>query len=484
MRTFDLLAVILVLVDAVLLLRFRLAGSLQRFILVAVVLLLVAHLVAEGARWQMAPAYLAALLLCIAGTGIAPQGNVSRIALISGIVLLGIASIAFSIVLPVFQLPDPTGKYAVGTTTLELTDPSRVEDAGSQAGTKRRVVVQLWYPANPSGKPVARYMKLAETFALTSYRSVVPTNSRIDAPIATDGAPFPLLLFGGGWRGRRTESTFLTEDLASHGYVVAAIDHPYNAHRVAFSDGAVVDSTITAAIGGSFDIAPPAFIQAWDKELAKWIADERFVLDTLLAMNDDSKSRWFHQMNPNEIGAVGHSFGGSAAVGICSEDPRVRAAVNMDGYLFSALDERSTGQKLMVILEGARVYRSDNPLDKALGTYDFAKLDESLRKFGGYVLFVDGANHEDFSDQPLMSPFRRISQAGTLPAAQTHAIVRAYVQAFFDEALLGQHSALLEGHSHPYVAATFERWTSDDPPPMSMTFPITPPGASDLNSKK
>lgn len=472
MRTFDLLSVILVLVDAVLLLRFRLTGPIQRLILAAVVMLLIAHLYAEGARWQMIPAYAAVLLLFVAGTRLAPEHSLGRAVLIAGICVLGISSIAFSVVLPVFRLPQPTGKYAVGTTILDFTDPSRVEDAGPHAGSKRRIVVQLWYPADPSGKPLAGYMKLAETFPLTSYRSVVPTHSRDDAPIA-EGGPFPLLLFGGGWRGRRTEGTFLTEDLASHGYVVASIDHPYNAHRVAFSDGTIADTTITAAIGGSFDIAPAAFMQAWNKELAKWTADERFVLDTLLTMNSNPSNRWFHRFNPNAIGAVGHSFGGSAAVKICSEDPRVRSAVNMDGYLFSALDKRAAGQNLMVILEGADVYKSNDPLDKALGTYDFGKLDESLKDFGGYVLFVAGANHEDFSDQPLMSPLRRISQAGTLPADQTHAIVRAYVRAFFDETLRGKRSSLLDGSSHPYAAATFERWVPGDPAPMSMTFPIT-----------
>jgi dienelactone hydrolase len=457
---------------------------LQRLILVALLLLLIAHLFIEGARWQMAPAYLAALLLFVAGTGIVPMHAAGRITLIVGVLLLGITSIGLSIVLPVFRLPQPTGKYAVGTSTIELTDSSRVEDAGPQAGSKRRVVVQLWYPASLSRKPSAKYMKLAETFALTSYRSTVPTHSRLDAPIAVDGAPFPLLLFGGGWRGRRTEGTFLTEELASHGYIVAAIDHPYNAHRVAFSDGLIADTTVTQAIGGSFDIAPEAFIQAWDKELAKWTADERFVLDTLLTMNSDPDNKWFHRMNPNEIGAVGHSFGGSAAVGICSEDPRVRAAINMDGYLFSALDKRAAGKKLMVILEGAHVYKSDDRLDKALGTYDFGRLDESLRRFGGYVLFVAGANHEDFSDQPLMSPLRRISQAGTLPATQTHAIVRAYVLAFFDKTLQGQATPLLDGNSAPYSAATFEKWTPGDPAPMSMTFPITLPRSTESTVKK
>ncbi len=55
--------------------------------------------------------------------------------------------------------------------------------------------------------------------------------------------PFFVLLFNHGWAGRRTQDTFLTEDLASHGYVVAAIDHTYNSVRVALPGDRIVDNT-------------------------------------------------------------------------------------------------------------------------------------------------------------------------------------------------------------------------------------------------
>ena len=81
-----------------------------------------------------------------------------------------------------------------------------------------------------------------ETTPLSSYQSVLWTHARLEGPIASHGHPFPVLLFNPAWTGRRTQNTFLAEELASHGYIVAGIDHTYNSGPVAFPDGRVVNS--------------------------------------------------------------------------------------------------------------------------------------------------------------------------------------------------------------------------------------------------
>jgi hypothetical protein len=66
-----------------------------------------------------------------------------------------------------FNLPAPTGSFAVGTTILTLTDPTRSES--HDPATHRTVVVQLWYPAAPSSNPIARYQRWSETTLSTFY---------------------------------------------------------------------------------------------------------------------------------------------------------------------------------------------------------------------------------------------------------------------------------------------------------------------------
>jgi predicted dienelactone hydrolase len=361
-----------------------------------------------------------------------------------------------------FSLPTPTGSYPVGTSILYFKDAARIEDAAQAGVSQRELMVQLWYPAQPSHNRLARYREPRETNLLSSYQSVLRTNSRLDAPVAHAGAPFPVILFNHAWRGRRTNDTFLTEELASQGYVVASIDHTYNASLVAFPDGRVVHGIATNDIDAPESSTPERVRAIWNRELAKWVADQRFVLDRLEAMNRAAGSPWFGLLDTERAGAIGHSFGGAAATAVCAEDRRVRAAVNMDGWFFDAIRERGPNQPLLVIdaytAQAGETPTSSATVEAVLDAVDSADTEASLRRFGGYLLSVKGAAHEDFTDQPLISPLRSLSHRGTLPAREIHSIVRGYVVAFFDKTLRGKDSGVLDAHSNPYSEAWLEAW--------------------------
>ncbi len=103
--------------------------------------------------------------------------------------------------------PDQVGPYAVGATTRTFVDDRGVE-----------LTMELWYPAVPAeGAEPSDYGNL----------SVVRAAFR-DADVDVRGAPYPLVAFSHGFGGIRYQSTFLTEHLASHGFVVVAPDHPNN----------------------------------------------------------------------------------------------------------------------------------------------------------------------------------------------------------------------------------------------------------------
>ncbi|MBI5479124.1 MAG: dienelactone hydrolase family protein [Deltaproteobacteria bacterium] len=110
---------------------------------------------------------------------------------------------------PSQQSRDPAvrGPWGVGVTTYTITDP---------ADATRVFKVEVWYPATPTaGAP------LDKVFNIT-------TTSVRDAPADLRGAPFPAVAFSHGNCGIRTQSLYLTEHLASHGYVVVAPDHLLN----------------------------------------------------------------------------------------------------------------------------------------------------------------------------------------------------------------------------------------------------------------
>ena len=426
----------------------------------------VAHGMIEGAHWQMIPAYAAIGILCLAAWKV----NVRQIRLrrfIAGMVLLfASASVLFSFILPMFRLPEPTGPYPVGTSILYFKDSTRSEDAAQASGSPREMMVQLWYPAEPSHNSLARYREPRETNTLSSYQSEIATNSRLDAQIARAGSPFPVILFNHAWRGRRTNDTFLTEELASHGYIVASIDHTYNARLVAFPDGRVIHG-IAANDIDVLDSSTPERVRAiWNMELRKWVADQQFVLDRLEAMNRSAGTPWFGRLDTEKAGAIGHSFGGAAATAVCAEDRRIRASVNMVGWFFDAIRARGPNQPLLVMdADALKAGETSDPNDKveaALDAADSADTRASLRKFGGYLLSVNGAAHEDFTDQPLVSPLQALSHRGALPARQVQSIVRTYVVAFFNKTLRGEDPEVLRTHTGPYAETSLEEWSASN----------------------
>jgi dienelactone hydrolase len=376
--------------------------------------------------------------------------------------MLTSASVLFSILLPMFSLPEPTGPYPVGTSTLYLRDSARIEDAVQGGGSARELMVQLWYPAQPSNNRFANYRESRETDALSSYQSLIRTHSRLDAPVALAGAPFPVILLNHAWGGRRTNETFLAEELASHGYMVASIDHTYTARLVAFPDGRIVHGVAANEINIPNSSTPERVKAIWNKELVKWVADQHFVLDRLEAMNRATSSPWLGRMNTNMVGAIGHSFGGSAATAECAEDRRVHASVNMDGWFFDAIHARVPNQPLLVIDatidQGGRDPGPNATAEAVLDAGDSADMEASLRRLGGYLLSVKGAEHDDFTDQPLVSPLRILSHSGTIPAKQIQSIVRNYVVAFFGKTLRGEDPRVLRTRPGPYAEASLEAW--------------------------
>lgn len=425
-------------------------------------LVVLVHVFFEGVRWQLVPVY-AALGVCGLGAWAKlREGSTARFALASGPLVLVASSMSLCAVLPMFQLPRPTGTYSVGTSTVYMKDPSRTEDETEGSSSPRELMVQLWYPSRESHSSVARYRELREANFISSYQSLIETNSRLNAPIAATGKPYPVILLNPSWRGRRTNYTFLAEELASHGYFVAAIDHTYNASRVAFPDGRVVLSKAALDIVVPDSSTSERVMNIWNTELVKWVGDEEFVLNQLDTMNRSSSSRWHGLLDIQKVGAIGHSFGGAAATLFCAEDRRVLASVNMDGWFFNAIRKRGANQPLMAMDadSGAAVGKSgpEDDVESTLDARDSHDVEDSLQKWGGYQMEVRGASHEDFSDQPLVSPLPQLAHRGSVSAGRIHSMVRAYVLAFFDKTLRNQDSKLLEGASGPYAEVSVKIW--------------------------
>jgi predicted dienelactone hydrolase len=470
MRLFEIILIVVVIIAAATLMT-RFAARWLATLTLLGVLVCAWHVIGEGTHWQMLPV-LAGLVLLIIWQLIPSDLRASRYLAMKNrmavsIAALSVTSFGLLLLVPMFSLPKPTGPYAVGTRIIYLKDPSRMEHLGSNQETARELIVQLWYPAASSKNHLAAYQRMPETSLATSYRSVLWTDSRKDAPFTAKGGPFVVLLFNHRWGGVRTQDTFLTEDLASHGYVVAAIDHSYNAGRVAMPDGRVIQDALGYEPIDVTKRTADQIRDAWNKELTKWVADEIFVLTALQNENLDQKSFWFGHLDTTRAGAFGHSFGGSASVQVCSVDARIRSALNLDGWTFGDIHQRAAGQPIMFMYGTANVPRpqdlnSKDPVARTeadLDVNDAKQIDSSLRQYGGYKLYVNDASHLDFTDHSLVSPWRNWTERGHISPSRIQTIVRAYVLAFFDETLRGQKPPLLQsGNSSPFHEVQIEQF--------------------------
>src|SRR5262245_49324243 len=228
-------------------------------------LVLALQVTVEGPRWHLGPAYLLAIyLFVVCSWARAPALGLGRTAGACGMGLLATAAL-LGTVLPVFRLPDPTGAHSVGTVTLHLVDLSRQEPHCAPPG-HRELMIQVWYPAQTSGPGVA-YCAPAETSLKKQQLTLVRTHAVRGAAVASGRRQYPVVICAPSWTGRKNQNTVQAEEMASHGFIVVGVDHPYGTELTRFPDGRVVRTTLGAPLDYSTDEALATSVRSAEAEL-------------------------------------------------------------------------------------------------------------------------------------------------------------------------------------------------------------------------
>ena len=389
----------------------------------------------------------ALLALCLLASALLlkPRSPLAIRALSVVALLLMASSVVASAILPMFQIPAATGPYHVGTVILHLVDDSRHEGYLDNPAARREINIQLWYPTDASTGNRASYRRPAETTLLSRYQSAIATDAIENAPMATPHGANPIVLFNPAWNGLRTQDTFETTDLASHGFVVVAIDHTYNSIRTAFPDGRIVTAQSRDVDDFNRESADVLFARG-TAELQTQAADDSFVLDTLQHWNLDPASPYHGRLDLSRVGVMGHSFGGAVAIQTAIADARVRAAINMDGWIFGEFVHTGLRKPLLQMIDDEPFptvddFSSSDPTVRGYACFNaifLTSLQSSFHQNGGELLRFPGAKHMDFSDRPLFSPFRRLTSSGTSDWPFLASQVRSYTLQFFQRALLDQ----------------------------------------------
>ncbi|MCF7807711.1 MAG: dienelactone hydrolase family protein [Candidatus Marinimicrobia bacterium] len=319
-------------------------------------------------------------------------------------------STVFPIVAPFKDLPPPTGSFSVGTRTTTWADSSRDETFTSQAD-HRRMVVQVWFPASEtvSGDPshyvddpdlrmpaLAKQLRLP-VFPIKHFTQVL-TNSYDEAIPDRSGATYPVIIFSHGLSGMRFQNTALMEELASHGYIVLAADHAYEANITIFPDG----TTAIYAGGKRRSIIRGEATAHLDfSQLSIIVEDLKFIIDRVI---NDEPGELLEDLpiNRDAIGVIGHSLGGAAVVNTAYEDERVDAVMVLDGWYMPVPDSViSSGVTQPYMHLGQKIW---------LDPRNYTRMDRMLGSSSGpqFKLLVSNTKHPDYTDMPLFSPFSRI----------------------------------------------------------------------------
>ena len=318
-------------------------------------------------------------------------------------------------------MPAPTGPRAVGTRTMDLVDSAR-DDPYLANGTKREVLVRLWYPT-PSGEackwaeyaapPVWKYFSQLAGLPLPQVR----TNSCLDARVA-DGA-HPVVVFTHGFTGTFTDYTYLFEDLASRGYFVASVDHTYEATAVSFPDGRFA----TSVLGSHLSDTWRTDTETMSRALAVRLGDLSLVLDQLDHLNRAAEGPLANHLDLSSVAIAGHSFGGFTAL----RSARARTEIS-DRHL-------TRWRRSRCRFQSDRSGRAARGSGRELWTDDELTLWDKLR---GPRLAVNlkGSEHVTPTDEVWLA--RGAVMTGTMTTDKTVEAIRNYVAAFLDANLQGQ----------------------------------------------
>lgn len=333
--------------------------------------------------------------------------------------LFGSVLIASSMI-PAFIFTDyegleTTGPYKVLEADAILIDRSRLEPFEND-GSYREVPVYIFYPEGVSEK-------------------------------------MPLVIFSHGAFGFYQNNASMILELASHGYVVASIEHPYHAiithdssGKTIIADRKFLNDSMTI---GTSDASEAEVFEVISQWMELRTADMNFVIDSLKegitdswhidAKQKDGVSKAVSLIDTTKIGLIGHSMGGATAV-TCGRRDDISAVVDIDGTMLG----ENLGVDGDTILVNEEPYKTPlldlqnqnhhDEAEQALKTGEPYSNNVIVQNAAvSYRTYFAGSGHMDFSDLPLFAPpIAKMLGTGDVNNVEMLKTLNGLVLEFFD----------------------------------------------------
>jgi dienelactone hydrolase len=299
-----------------------------------------------------------------------------------------------ALIFPQHKQPKMTGKYEVATVNYTYTDTSRIETF-TNTGENRKVNVEFWYPKDAKGT-------------------------------------YPLVVFDHGILGMKTSNTSTFMELASNGYVVCSIDHPYlslftidtSGHRTII-DHSYLQEYLNVS-NGKYDEATNFKLE--HKWMQLRITDINFVLDTILAQTKVAGSDAVYQLiDTKKIGLMGHSLGGESSAQVARERNDIDAVINLDADLAGEYLDYVDGKNVMndTVYPVPILTILSDTLERLIAAVPDANTVVAVQHVtatapNAFEVHLTGTDHMSMTDLPLISPFFVSMINASVPKAGGH----------------------------------------------------------------
>lgn len=333
-----------------------------------------------------------------------------------------------------FQPESWSGEYRVGTTTYSWQDLSRAEPHTANDADVREVQVRLFYPTDQQYTdnllavlPLQFWERVGSDKAIpgkqlrvSNYLNVM-WDVEIDATISDSQPTYPLIIFSNGYGFTPENHVNISAELASRGYIVASVNHPYG-------------SGVSRLLDGSLVYAQSLPENNLGADLKLWSDDQIFVLNQMQDLSVINDSLLYEKLD-HRIATMGHSYGGAAAYYSAWQDERVLAAVNLDGTVFDR--------------EGKNINQPFMYVQNDLG-YDH-NIFEQVNNDGYAVVFQNQITHQSFADYVLFWEwdFPNDKPFGPMDSKTALTYISAVSDEFFDLTFNGGDAPYLTGDIPP-----------------------------------
>ncbi|KAL4739550.1 PAF acetylhydrolase family protein [Aspergillus similis] len=353
-------------------------------------------------------------------------------------------------------LPSSTGPCSVTLHASELVDKSRT-DPYDPDGHKRSIMVTSFTPVNCGSISSRSYIPNATArfedafFQLFGVLPGTIESLRIQAqtqtqPFGLQSRDYPVVLFSPAVGTPRLMYTLLLQEIASHGFAVVAVDHPYDADIVGYPNG----RTVLGILG---NISTDEFAPAMDIRAQ----DMLFVLDELHDKNAARDIVPLSQISLDleRVTIFGHSLGGATAAQAMLLDNRFVGGINLDGSLWGPVVDEGLSRPFL-LFGHANYNRTIDPSWARFWSHQRGwKLELQLAQslhytFSDFPVLVDAVSLSDVAREIIQANY-----AGTIGGLRAREVITAYIIAALQYFVSNHTSGLLSGPSVSYPEVTF-----------------------------